>query len=208
MRRLPWDFAGWLDAALKTLSGGGVVGVPTETVYGLAAGMGFPAGPERLCAIKRRPPEKAFPLQTATVEAAAAWGFALGEGPARLARVFWPGPLTLVLPRPPKCPPWFAPGHERLALRIPAHPVTLALLAAWGAPLAVTSANRTGEPECLDGASVASLFASEEDLLVIDAGVIPGGRPSTVVDAAGEEPVLLREGGIGMAHIVEVWHGG
>ena len=206
MRRVSADVEGWLDEALKTLLDGGVVALPTETVYGLAAGIESPAGQERVCAIKGRPAEKPLPLQAASVEMALAWGFRFGDGAARLGRAFWPGPFTLVLPRPATCPLWFAPGNRALALRVPGHSVALALLKAWGRPLAVTSANRTGEPACLDGASVADLLSSEPGLFVIDAGAVSGGLPSTVVDATGGEPVILREGPIALAEILEAWH--
>jgi len=206
MRRVSTGVEGWLDEALKALLDGGVVALPTETVYGLAAGIENPAGQERICAIKGRPAAKPLPLQTASVRMALAWGFRLGEGATRLAQAFWPGPLTLVLPRPTTCPPWFAPGNKALALRVPSHNIALALLTGWGRPLAVTSANRTGEPACLDGASVADLLSSEPGLFVIDAGAVSGGLPSTVVDATGVEPVILRKGPIAPAEILEAWH--
>jgi L-threonylcarbamoyladenylate synthase len=207
MRLISTTDPSWLEGALSALREGGVVALPTETVYGLAASLRTPAGVSRIFRLKGRTPDKALPLQAASVEQAEAWGFRLGEGARRLARALWPGPLTLILARPEACPPWFAPGSATLGLRIPSHPAALSLLRAWGEPLAVTSANRSEEPECLDGASVASLFADEDDLLVVEAGLVSGGTPSTVVDATGVEPKILREGPIARDRIEEVWHG-
>lgn len=198
---------GWLEEALAVLRGGGVVALPTETVYGLAASLRTPDGVSRIFRLKGRAPDKALPLQVASVEQAEGWGFRLDGGASRLARALWPGPLTLVLPRPHACPAWFAPGSPALGLRVPDHPATLAVLEAWGDPLAVTSANRSGEPSCLDGASVAALFPREPLLMVIDAGRSPGGVASTVVDATGAEPRVLREGPVQRDRIEEVWHG-
>lgn len=207
MRLLSAQDPSWLEEALTTLREGGVVAIPTETVYGLAASLRQGEGVSRIIRLKGRSPEKALPLQTGSLEAALRWGFRFSEGALNLARVFWPGPVTLVLGRPAACPAWFAPGSPTLGLRVPDHPVALALLEAWSEPLAVTSANRSREPECLDGASVARLFSGGNPPLVIDAGPVPGGVPSTVVDATGAEPTFLRAGPVNRERIEEAWHG-
>ena len=207
MRLVSTSSVGWLEEALAVLREGGLVALPTETVYGLAASLRTPAAVSRIFRLKNRAPDKALPLQVASVEQAEGWGFRLDGGARRLARAFWPGPLTLVLPRPRACPSWFAPGSPALGLRIPDHPAALSLLVAWGEPLAVTSANRSGEPGCLDGASVAALFPREPLLLAIDAGRAAGGVASTVVNATGAEPGILREGPIARDRVEEVWHG-
>jgi L-threonylcarbamoyladenylate synthase len=207
MRVLTTTDAAWLDAALAHLRDGGVVALPTETVYGLAAALHRPEGVERIFALKGRPEEKALPWQAASLPQAEAAGFRFSGPARRVAERFWPGPLTLVLPRPASCPPWFAPDSRAVALRIPDHGVALALLEGHGDALAVTSANRSRERECLDAHEVGAVFADVLDLLVIDGGAAPGGVPSTVVDASGEEPVLLREGSLAFALIREVWRG-
>ncbi len=181
--------------------------MPTETVYGLAAGLHDPAGQDRIFHMKGRTREKALPVQTDTLKHARAWGFALSPRALRVAELFWPGPLTLVLARPATCPAWFAPDSPTLALRIPDHPVTLALLEAAGAPLAITSANPSGLAECLRAQDAARAFATFDDLLVIDGGRVPGGKASTVLDVTGREPVLLRRGPIPLKELLEVWHG-
>ncbi len=197
----------WIPSAVEAIRCGGVVAVPTETVYGLAAGLHDPAGQERIFRMKGRVREKALPVQTDSLSHARAWGFALPPRALRIAEIFWPGPLTLVLARPEACPAWFAPDSPTLALRIPDHPVTLALLAAAGAPLAVTSPNLSGLAECLTAQETAKAFEAFDDLLVVNGGRVPGGRASTVIDVTGREPVLLRRGPIPHKELLEVWHG-
>jgi L-threonylcarbamoyladenylate synthase len=199
--------SGWIARALEHLRSGGVVALPTETVYGFAATLERPEGVERIFALKGRPESRALPWQVDCVEGALAGGFVFGDGALRLARHFWPGPLTLVLERPASCPAWFAPQTARIALRIPNHPVPLALLRAAASPLAVTSANLTGESECLDPLEVREVFGEERGLLLIDGGRAEGGAASTVVETTGAEPAILRDGPIPLGLIEEVWHG-
>jgi L-threonylcarbamoyladenylate synthase len=206
MRILDASSKDWLREALAHLSGGGVIALPTETVYGLATRLD-PAAVERLYALKGRAIEKALPLQLDLLERALAWGFDFSAPARRLAEHFWPGPLTLLLPRPGRCPAWFAPDSPLLALRIPDHPVVLDLLRAAGEPLAVTSANRSGKPECLHAGHVARAFEGADDLFVLDGGTAPGGIASTVVDASGPELQLIREGPIARSEISRIWKG-
>jgi L-threonylcarbamoyladenylate synthase len=181
-----------------------VIGLPTETVYGLAARLD-PAAVNRLYGLKGRASGKALPLQMDSVERALDWGFEFSAPARRLAEHFWPGPLTLLLNRPKQCPAWFAPDTPLVALRIPDHLVVLELLGAVGEPLAVTSANRSGEPECPDAASVARTFAGSDDLLILDGGSSPGGIASTVVDASGREPQVVREGPLSLQLLARTW---
>lgn len=206
MRLIPTSDDCWLHEALAHLRDGLVVALPTETVYGLACTL-RPDAVERIYALKGRPAEKALPLQTGSLQSAERWDFSLSPAARRLAERFWPGPLTLLLDRPERCPAWFAPDSRLVALRIPDHPVMAELLEALGEPLAVTSANPSGEAERLDAGAVAKAFSHEEDLLVLDGGPSPGGVASTVVDASGSEPAVLREGPIPKSAIDEVWHG-
>lgn len=195
----------WLELALAHLALGGVVALPTDTVYGLAASLADAGGTARIFRLKGRAGEKALPVLVPSLSRAEGYGFSFPEGARRLALRFWPGPLTLVLPRSPLLPSWFAPGLSTTALRVPRHGVALALLEAAGW-LAVTSANRSGGPEALTAEEVAAAF-SGEDLLVVDGGPSPGGRASTVVEATGETPRLLRRGPLPEAELLEVWYG-
>ena len=206
MRMIPTSGDGWLSPALEHLGGGGVVAVPTETVYGFASALREDAV-DRIYALKGRSGEKALPLQTDSLERALAWGFALSPPARWVAERFWPGPLTLLLHRPATCPDWFAPGASLLALRIPDHPVITQLIAAWDAPLAVTSANHSGKPECPDASALAHAFPDAGDLLILDGGPSPGGIASTVVDVSGPEPRIIREGPITREDILAAWCG-
>lgn len=204
MRILPASDPACLPEAVHHIRHGGIVALPTETVYGLAAAL-MPSAVDRVYALKGRPADKALPWQVDTLERALGAGFSFSQGALSLARHFWPGPLTLLLHRPSQCPAWFAPESSLVALRIPRHPFALDVLRAAGGPLAVTSANHSGESECRDAGAVARTFAGAEDLLVLDAGLSPGGAASTVVDASGPEPRVTREGPISLVEIVRVW---
>ena len=196
---------GSVERAVGHLRSGGVLGLPTETVYGLAAALHDPLGVARIVALKGRPDHKPLPWQVADLSAAEAAGFGLEGGARRLAEAFWPGPLTLVLRRPEGCPAWFSPSSPTVALRVPRHEVALAVLSAWGRPLAVTSANRSGGTECLTAEALLRAFPEASDLLVLDGGTASGSA-STVVDATGAEPRIFREGPLSRARIEEVWN--
>jgi L-threonylcarbamoyladenylate synthase len=207
MRTLMSNDPSWITEVCSHLRGGGVVALPTETVYGLAASLKDPRGTEQIFALKARPSEKALPWQVDSIRRAQAFGFSLSPGALRLGALFWPGPLTLLLARPSACPAWFAPASEVIALRVPDHSVPLSLLAALGEPLAVTSANPSGHRECLSAQEVLRAFPGSKNLLVVDGGAAAGGRASTVVDASGQEPILARDGPIPFDRVLEVWHG-
>jgi L-threonylcarbamoyladenylate synthase len=190
--RLPPDESGVARAA-ELLRHGELVAFPTDTVYGIGCRAGDPVALERLFAAKRRPPEKAVPWLIGSLDEVAGQGFVADERGARLAARFWPGALTLVLPA--------AGGGATQAFRVPNHSLTLALLAAAG-PLAVSSANRSGEPETLDADDVAVAFAdSDEPAATLDGGRVPGGVASTVLDLSGPRASLLREGALPRAEI-------
>ena len=174
-----------LATAVRSLRRGELVIVPTETVYGLAADDRNPAAMERLFEAKGRPQNKPIALLAASVDELDRHGVKLGPVARRLAEKFWPGPLTMVLDAPSG---W-------TGFRIPDHPVMQALLRAWGGVLAVTSANRSGEPPAQTAA--AALAALEPFVaLALDAGPVTGGVPSTVVKVMGDNVEILRAGAI------------
>lgn len=173
--------------AADILRGGGLVAFPTDTVYGIGCRVGDPAALERLFAAKARPPERQVPVLIADANAAHALGLGLDERAEALAARFWPGPLTLVLPRTDAGDP------PTLGVRVPDHPVTRELLGRAG-PLATSSANRSGEPEARTPAEVITAFAGVDELdLVVDGGPTPGGVASSVVDLSVTPARLLRE---------------
>lgn len=192
----PDDEAG-RAAAIDVLAAGGLVALPTDTVYGLAVALDAPEGIARLFAAKSRPPEKGIVLLVAdTVQAEAVATF--GPAARALALAFWPGGLTLILPRRPDValPDSLTGGAPTIGLRVPDHESPRAIARALG-PLPVTSANRSGEPEARSAEAVLAALGAVADLrLVLDGGPSGGGRPSTVVDCSVEPPRILRVGAI------------
>jgi L-threonylcarbamoyladenylate synthase len=193
--RLSSDAAG-LARAADLLLGGELVAFPTDTVYGIGSRTGDPAALLRIFAAKRRPPEKAVAWLVGSADEIAALGFSADARALLLAERFWPGGLTLVLPA--------TDGPETQAFRVPDHKVALALLALAG-PMAVSSANRSGEPDTLDADDVAIAFAdSDEPSAIVDGGPVPGGVASTVLDLSGARPRILRDGAVSRAEIEAV----
>lgn len=192
-----------IERAVRALREGALVGLPTETVYGLAADAGNPAAVAAVFATKGRPSD--HPLIVHVADAAAARHFAAEVPPfARaLMDAFWPGPLTLILPRRPDIAQAAAGGHSSIGLRCPAHPVAQALLRACAAAgmhgLAAPSANRFGRVSPTTAAHVHDEFG--DALLVLDGGPCAVGIESTIIDATRGTPVLLRPGHIGRAAI-------
>jgi L-threonylcarbamoyladenylate synthase len=184
-----------LQDAARCLRAGGLVAFPTETVYGLGADAGNAAAIARLYQAKGRP---AFnPLIAHVADLAAARNIAIFDAEAlELAESFWPGPLTLVLPKAPNCPvaDLATAGLDTVAVRIPAHPVALALLRAVGGAVVAPSANLSGHVSPTTAAHVQSDLAGRIDLIV-DGGPVSVGVESTIVGCF-EQPMLLRPGGL------------
>jgi L-threonylcarbamoyladenylate synthase len=192
--------------AVAVLRRGGIVALPTDTVYGIAVDLAVPGAVERLFAAKGRPPERGIVLLLADVGQANAMG-RLDEPARALAEACWPGGLTLVVPQLPggDLPPALTGGAATIGLRVPDHPTPRALAAGVG-PLPTTSANRSGDPDALTAAEVMAVLGEAVDL-VLDGGPAPGGRPSTVVDLSGPVPRIARPGAIPEARIREVLAG-
>lgn len=191
------------DEAVRLLRGGGIVAVPTDTVYGIAADMALPDAIERLFAAKRRPPGKAVAVLLAEAAQAEALGV-VGPAARVLGERFWPGGLTLVLPVRPdaRLPRVLAGGAPTIGVRVPDHPAPRALAAALG-PLPTTSANVSGEVDARDAREIGDRLG-EALALVIDGGPIRGGPASTVVDCTGARPVIRRVGAIAAEEIARV----
>jgi L-threonylcarbamoyladenylate synthase len=189
--------------AVGLLRAGGIVAVPTDTVYGIAADMALPDAIERLFAAKRRPPEKAVAVLLADAAQAEALGV-VGPAARVLGDRFWPGGLTLVLTVRPdaRLPRVLADGAPTIGVRVPDHPAPRALAAVLG-PLPTTSANVSGEPDARDAQEIAARMGGAL-ALVIDGGPIHGGPASTVVDCSGKRPVIRRVGAIPEDEIVRV----
>ncbi len=194
--RLPASAEGIARAA-ALLQQGAVVAFPTDTVYGVAVAWSRPDRLAALFELKRRPVDRRIPVLVASLAQAEEAGFVADERARALAARWWPGPLTLVLPR--------RDGGSTVAFRVPDHPVALALIAAAG-PLLTTSANVSNQPDTLGGDEVLIAFATEQDLLdaVVDDGAVSGGVASSVVDLSVTPARLLREGPLRRSRLAEV----
>ncbi len=186
--------------ALEILRRGGLVDFPTDTVYGVAAELFSTQAIQKLFEAKGRDASKAVPVLVGEVEQLGRVSPGLGAMAYRLAQRFWPGPLTLVVPRNSELPEVLSPGPT-VGVRMPNHPFALDLLSASG-PLATTSANLSGGPNPLTARDALAQLDGRVDL-VLDGGPCPGGMPSTVVDCTGQEPVVLRPGPISLDDLLK-----
>lgn len=201
-RIVPDDATG-REAAIEVLRAGGIVALPTDTVYGIAVTLGTPDGVERLCWAKERPPEKGIALLLA--DAAQAWDLGVSNAAARrLAAACWPGPLTLLLERRTdiQLPDALTAGLRTIGVRVPDHAAARALAAVLG-PLPTTSANRSGGTDSLDAAAVVAQLGDLVDL-ILDGGPMHGTGASTVVDCTRDPVVVLREGVLGERRIRDI----
>jgi L-threonylcarbamoyladenylate synthase len=192
-----------LTEAVDCLRRGGLVAYPTDTLYGLGAAAGDDEAVRRLFQAKNRPLDNPLPILVASIEAAQEIAQMEPSLALRLASHFWPGELTLVLPREPGFHSLALAGGDTVAVRVPNHRVPLALIRELGQPLTGTSANIAGGPPSLTAAEVAEQLGERIDI-IIDGGRCPGGIESTVLDLTGESPRLLREGAISRAELESV----
>ncbi|MBA2701777.1 MAG: threonylcarbamoyl-AMP synthase [Chloroflexi bacterium] len=201
-RIVPDDAAG-LARALEVLRSGGIVALPTDTVYGIAVAMATKGGVERLFRVKRRPPGKGVVLlldDASQVERVAI----MTPAAAALTGACWPGGLTVVLAKQPDSglPEALTGGQSTVGLRVPDHVTARALAAALG-PLPTTSANLSGLPEGLNARAVAAQLGEAIEL-ILDGGAAPGGASSTVIDCSRDRPRLIRSGAIPVAGLARM----
>ena len=188
-----------IEQAVRALAAAQVVALPTDTVYGLAADPFSTGGADRLFLLKRRPRDQDLPVLVADEAQALSLSTAVPDSARRLMERFWPGALTVVLPRRPDLLADLGADEATVGVRCPAHPVPRALCRAHG-PIATTSANLHGEPTAVSAAEVAAIFG-DAVAVVLDGGLCVG-DPSTVVDCTGPEPRLLRDGRIPWSDVV------
>jgi len=192
-----------IEQAIEILKRGGIVAFPTDTVYGLGANALDEGAVLRVYEAKGRPRHLALPLLLADISQIAAVARPVPEIAWRLAQRFLPGGLTLVLHKASSVSTVVSGGGEKIAVRVPNHPVPLALIEGLGAPITGTSANLTGSPSP-DTAEEVHQQMGDRVNLVIDGGRCPGGMDSTVLDLTGETPRILREGAISREEIERV----
>jgi len=187
--------------AADVLRRGGVVAYPTDTLYGLAVDPRRDSAVARLYAAKGRAASTAVPLIASSLEQAQEAAI-FGERELRLASTFWPGPLTIVMPPRSGIAAPVLGGGTTIALRVPSHAVARALAASFGFCITATSANRSGHPPAVTGADIAAALETALDL-ILDAGALPGGLPSTIVEIAATGPRLVRAGAVAWERVLE-----
>ena len=189
--------------AAELLKGGGIVAIPTETVYGIAASALDGAAVKKIFEAKGRPQDNPLIVHIDRLEMLEGLVGSVPERAKKLAEAFWPGPLTMILPRGPRVAAEVCAGLDTVAVRMPSHPVARAVITACGLPLAAPSANLSGSP------SPTTAHYVMEDMrgrlpLVLDGGECQVGVESTVVSLAGPQAVLLRPGYITQEQLQEV----
>lgn len=182
-----------VNKAAELLQAGEIVAIPTETVYGIAASAFNGAAVKKIFEAKGRPQDNPLIVHIDRLEMLEGLVACVPEGAKALAQAFWPGPLTIIMPRGPKVADEVCAGLDTVAIRMPSHPVARAVIAASGLPLAAPSANRSGGPS----PTIAQDVMADMDgrlPLILDGGACGVGVESTVITLAGEQPMLLRPG--------------
>ncbi len=181
--------------ASQILASGGVVAVPTDTMYGLAADAFNDAAVERVFRLKGRPAGAPLPLLLGATEGMSEFAADVPHHAWRLAELFWPGPLTLVLRKAERVPAVVSGGGDTVALRVPDHDVPMRIASALRGPITGTSANRSGRRGAITAGEVRRVFGDELDLIVVST-VPPNGLASTVLDLSEQVPRIVRPGAV------------
>jgi len=197
------DIQQQVERGISILRQGGIVAFPTDTVYGLGACASIPQAVERIYKVKERSPNMALPLLLADVSQITKVAEPVPPVAWLLIRSFLPGALTIVLPKSNSVADIITAGGTTIAVRIPAHPIPVALVEGLGTPIVGTSANLSGRPSPLTAAEVYSQLGDKIDL-IIDGGRCLGDRESTIIDVTKETPVVLREGAISREELEQV----
>lgn len=189
--------------AVELLESGGVVAFPTDTLYGLGADAFDLRAVSRVCSIKGRSQHMGMPLLLSKVDDVERVAVDVPGIARTLMERFWPGPLTLILNRSSEVPREVTGGRDSVAVRMPDHPVPLALVNGLGRPITGTSANPTGGPDPITAENVRRLLGSRVDY-VVDGGPAIQGRGSTILDLSGARPRLVREGALTYESLADV----
>ncbi|MFQ6026722.1 MAG: L-threonylcarbamoyladenylate synthase [Dehalococcoidia bacterium] len=191
-----------LDHAVSLVRRGGVVVIPTDTLYGLAADIRNEGALQKIFSIKGRPKELAIPVLVSGKDQLAAVTGQVSEMAHLLADRFWPGPLTLVVPRATHVSPLLTGGRDTVAVRMPNHPIPVELARRLGGPITGTSANISGQEDLLTLEEVLEQLDGSVDY-IIRSGPVPRGTASTVVEVCNRTPILLREGVLPFSEVLE-----
>ena len=192
-----------IDRALRLLQEGGVVAVPTDTLYGLAADAFNAEAIERVFAIKDRPEGLALPVLLTDFDQLQQVAEDVPRQLRIVAEAFWPGAMTLILKRNDALPPRLTAGNPTVAVRVPDHPVPRELARRMGRPITGTSANISGRPDPQTLEELGRQLGRRADMIVRE-GPIPAGTASTIVDLSGDSPRLIREGSVPFEDIAAI----
>lgn len=192
-----------IEWTAQRITEGGVVAIPTDTVYGIAASLAHPAAIERIYAIKGRPESQPLPILVSSTDALSHLVH-LDDSVVPLLDAFWPGPLTVVLPAATRLPDQVLGPGDSIGVRLPNHPISIEVIEKAGGAIACTSANRSGEAPASRAFEVADSIGVELDL-ILDGGDAPGGVASTVVAIDGLTLRFIREGAISMPEVIRIW---
>lgn len=193
-----------LETAIASMRHGGVVAFPTDTVYGLGASIAHEPALARIYDIKGRPANKPLPILIAHAGEVAKVSDDADPDLLRLAAQFWPGPLTVVVSGRPDLPPEVLAADGTIGVRVPDHSVALTIAQRNGGAIAVTSANRSGQPPACTAEEIRDQLGADVDV-ILDGGIAPCGLPSTVIRREGDTISILREGAIPTARILDAW---
>jgi len=193
-----------IGQAARLIRKGIVVAFPTETFYGLAALATDYKAVARVYLLKKRAVHKSLSILVADLNELDNWIENLSREARHLAATFWPGPLTLVCAAGKKLPTNLTANTGKIAVRISSHPVAQTLVRAVGGPITATSANRSGSPSCRSCAEVLSQLGQDLEA-ILDAGLTPGGKASTIADVTTWPPKILRIGAIAAQEVLSCW---
>jgi L-threonylcarbamoyladenylate synthase len=192
-----------ITSAVAVLKSGGLVAFPTDTVFGLGALADNVEAIKRIYAVKQRPASQAMPLLLSSLDEVDSVAVDVSETARRLMRRFWPGGLTLVVKKAAWLPDVITAGGSSVAIRVPDHPVPLALIRQVGKPLVGTSANRSGEDSPLTVEEVVSQLGGKIDMIIDDGThVLPG--ESTILDVTVDPPRIIRQGVVSRSEIEKI----
>jgi L-threonylcarbamoyladenylate synthase len=193
-----------IEWTAERLASGGVIALPTDTVYGIAASLAHSSALDRIFAIKNRPSNLPLPVLVSSVYSFLHLIFPEDQFVLPLLDEFWPGALTIVLPTGSAMPAQVLGPGNTIGIRLPNHPLAIEVIEKAGGAIACTSANKTGEPACLAAEEVARSLGTELDL-ILDGGRAPGGIESTIVAIEDRALRFVREGAVAIEDVVRVW---
>lgn len=194
-----------MERAVQHLKDGGVVAMPTDTLYGLAADVFNPTALDRIFAVKGRSEDLALPVLVSGWKQVESVTKDIPPRAKNLAERFWPGGLTMVLLKADRVPDRLTAGGPTVAVRMPGHPVPIELIKGLGGPITGTSANVSGGPDPSDLAELTDQMEGRVDYIT-KSGPAPRGTPSTIVDITSQQPKLLREGAIPFSLVLATWY--